>query len=147
MALYYSTINNKTIINSDYLGERLFNLLDKTFVIPKNYEYNVFDVSEEYIARPDLVSYDMYGDDKYCDIICKLNGISNPFELNVGMKLILPTSEHIRKFIIDEYNVETESTMSNTPAPKKKTDKRGVSDAIIGDKRFKIDSVSNIVIY
>lgn len=147
MALNYSIINNKTIIHSDYLGEDVYNLLDMTFKIPSNYNYNVFEVSEEYICRPDLISYDMYGDTKYADIICKLNGISNPFELNSGTKIILPDSEYIQKFIINEQDVEVEQTYMAVPTPKKKMDKRGANEAIVGDKRFKIDSVSKVVIY
>ena len=47
-------------------------------------------VEKYYIARPDLISLAVYGDDKYADIICKINGISNPFELNEGMYLYTP---------------------------------------------------------
>ena len=47
-------------------------------------------VEKYYIARPDLISLAVYGDDKYGDIICKINGISNPFELNEGMILYTP---------------------------------------------------------
>lgn len=47
-------------------------------------------VTKEYIARPDLVSFVIYGSDEYADVICKLNGISNPFELNEGDILICP---------------------------------------------------------
>lgn len=47
-------------------------------------------VEKYYTARPDLISLAVYGDDKYGDIICKINGISNPFELNEGMYLYTP---------------------------------------------------------
>lgn len=54
-------------------------------------------VDENYIARPDLISLAVYGDDKYGDIICKINGISNPFELNKDMIIYLPDIDVINK--------------------------------------------------
>ena len=99
--LDYSVLNLKTEMQSDYLGETVYNMLDYTFTIPYNYSYNIFEVTKEYIARPDLISLDAYGDTMYTDIICKLNGVSNPFELNEGMKLIIPTPEDITNFIVE----------------------------------------------
>lgn len=52
----------------------------------------IVEVEEYYVARPDLISLAVYGDDKYADILCKINGISNPFELNKGMYLFAPDS-------------------------------------------------------
>ena len=96
----YSTINFKEIIHSDYLNEDILDLMNYTFEIPESYTYNIFEVTKEYIARPDLISLDAYGDGMFTDIICKLNGVSNPFELNEGMKLIIPSPEDIMKFAI-----------------------------------------------
>ena len=56
-----------------------------------NYNKGSFVVVEqEYIARPDLISLAIYGDDKYADLLCKINGISNPFELNKNMIIYAP---------------------------------------------------------
>ena len=113
--------------------------------------YNIFEVTSDYIARPDLVSYNAYGDSTFTDIICKLNGISNPFELNVGMKLILPTPEDIQKFIIiPSIKDKDENWGPNTPSQAKtktKTSKRQANEAIVGDTRFKIDKANRIIIY
>ena len=138
----------KTNINSEYLGEEMINLLDKTFVIPSYYNYNIFEVTEKYIARPDLISYDAYGDEMYADVICKLNGVSNPFELNKGMKLILPSPEHIMNFIVrpSSDDIEADDKL-NKPIAKQKNEKRKPNEAIVGDRRFKIDRTSGIIIY
>jgi len=138
----------KSNINSEYLGEEMINLLDKTFVIPSYYNYNIFEVTEKYIARPDLISYDAYGDEMYADVICKLNGVSNPFELNKGMKLILPSPEHIMNFIVKPSSDDIESDERlNKPIAKQKNEKRKPNEAIVGDRRFKIDRTSGIIIY
>lgn len=149
--LLYSTLNNKGKMQCDYLGERIFNLLDKTFVLPKSgFDFNIFEVSKEYIARPDLIALDAYGDTMFTDIICKINGISNPFELNEGTRLILPSPDYILDFAVKPSQLETEDA-SKSPVPviktKSKTEKRKANEAVVGDSRFKIDSATGIIIY
>ena len=46
--LIYSTVNNKTKIYSEYLEDTIYNLLDKTFILPRNFDFNIFEVTEEY---------------------------------------------------------------------------------------------------
>lgn len=148
--LNYSTLNFKTPIYSDYLGEDLYNMLDYTFEIPNEYSYNVFNVTHEYIARPDLISYDAYGDTMFADIICKLNGISNPFELNEGMKLIVPSPDYIKAFIVEPSIKDKDDNWgpdSQKNKPKAKSSKRQANIAIVGDTRFKIDKSNGIIIY
>lgn len=148
--LDYSVLNLKTEMQSDYLGETIYNMLDYTFTIPYNYSYNIFEVTKEYIARPDLISLDAYGDTMYADIICKLNGISNPFELNEGMKLIIPSPEDITNFIVEpsiKDRDENWCSSSQGTRSKTKNSKRQANEAIIGDTRFKIDKKNGIIIY
>ena len=148
--LDYSVLNLKTEMQSDYLGETVYNMLDYTFTIPYNYSYNIFEVTKEYIARPDLISLDAYGDTMYTDIICKLNGVSNPFELNEGVKLIIPTPEDIANFIVEpSIKDKDENWYSNSRRVRSKTknSKRQANEAIIGDTRFKIDKKNGIIIY
>ena len=148
MPLEHTSLTFKDTFNSEYLGEEIINLLDKTFIIPEYYNYNIFDVTEEYIARPDLISYDAYGDSMYADVLCKLNGISNPFELNKGMRMIIPSPEYITHFIIKPSVNEMESDESNNvPVAKQKNEKRKPNEAVVGDSRFKIDRANGIIIY
>ena len=148
--MYQSTIlYNKTRIHSDFLEDDIWNLLDKTYNLPRKFDYNVFDVNEEkYIGRPDLISLDAYGDPIFADVICKINGISNPFELNVGMTLIIPSPSDVFSFPQQAPQDELEGkTNEEVPVPKKKNQKRQANQAIVGDKRFKIDASKGIVIY
>lgn len=154
--LEYTTLNFKNTIKSDYLQEEIYNLLDLTFLIPSRYNYNIFTVTKDYIARPDLISYDAYGDETFADIICKVNGVSNPFELNEGMKLIIPSPENILDFTrkVQKYPGEDLYNSTNDAAvtsmqnnAKTKRSKRQANEAIVGDKRFKIDAAAGIIIY
>ena len=147
--LLHTVLNNKEKINSEWLGQQIYNLCDSTFNIPETYQYDVVEITEKYIARPDLVSTDIYGDALYSDLLCKLNGISNPFELNEGMLLIIPSVDYIMEFMKQVQTYESESTLATAkkPTPKKKNEKRKANEAIVGDSRFKIDKNRGIVIY
>jgi hypothetical protein len=50
-------------------------------------------VTEDEICRIDLISLKHYSDDSYVDFILKYNGISNPFSINVGDVLLIPSNE------------------------------------------------------
>lgn len=155
MSLTYSTLNHKGIINSSYLQDNIYNLLDNTFTLPVNgFEFNVFVVTKDYIARPDLVSLDAYKDTRYADILCKINGISNPFELNEGMEMIIPSVNSLQEFYIDRSrNMNDSDDIEDVPVNeysnnnKNKNIKRKANEAIVGDSRFKIDAAGGIIIY
>lgn len=75
-------------------------LLSPTFnadMMPENIDPII--VNEHYVARPDLISLAVYGNDKYGDMICKLNGISNPFEMNEDDILLLPTIDYLTEYV------------------------------------------------
>lgn len=150
--LDYTIISTKSEIYSDYLKESLYNLLDRTFEFPINgFKYNVFEVSEKYVARPDLIAYDAYNNASLADLICKINGISNPFELNKGTLIILPRPEYIDSFYVQPKQDDLEGDPgegNNIPEPKSKSSqKRKANEAVTGDKRFRIDTSNGIIIY
>jgi hypothetical protein len=148
--IFHTVLNNKQIIHSDWLNDDIVNLNDPTFVIPKSYQYEIIEISEKYIARPDLLSLDIYGDSLYSDLLCKLNGISNPFELNKGMLMVIPSPDVISEFMkiptTQELDLSFDEDLSK-PILKNKKDKRKANEAIVGDTRFKIDKTRGIVIY
>lgn len=149
--IFHTVINNKKEIYSDWLQDYVINLGDKTFRIPDTYQYEILEVTEKYIARPDLLSLDVYGDTLYSDLLCKLNGISNPFELNKGTLMIIPSPDHIMEFMYrpstEEIDTNLNDAVSNKPVAKKKNEKRKPNEAILGDSRFKIDKTRGVVIY
>lgn len=154
--MYFSKVlAQKNEFYSEYLGENIINLLDRSFDIPSNYSAHLYKVEEEYEGRPDLLSFDIFGDERYADIICKLNGISNPYELAAGQYLLIPSLAATEGFYISPANEwreptvpqDSEVTKRLIPILKKKTDKRKPNEAIVGDKRFNIDPISKIVIY
>ena len=151
MSLFHNVLHNKEHIYSKWLQSDILCLSDSTFVIPDEYQYEIMQVTEEYVARPDLLSRKIYGSNEYSDVICKLNGISNPFELNTGMLLIMPSPDCIMQFVKspkrDESDSNENSSNNSKPKPKKKNEPRKANEALISDVRFKIDKVNNVVIY
>ena len=143
--IFSRTLHNKTTVFSEYLNEEIVDLLGNTFQIPPEYNYEVVQVDPGYEARPDLVSYEIYDDDFYSDILLKLNGPSNPFELNDNY-IIVPTMDYVDEF----HQIPSklwDSQKTYKPKPKARNAKRKPNEAIVGDKRFNIDSNSKIVIY
>lgn len=55
-------------------------------------------VTEETAMRADLISNYFYQDSSYLDLLLKYNGYSNPFSLNTGDVLTIPSAEMLGKF-------------------------------------------------
>ena len=154
--LNYDLLANKP--NMDINNELGIDLLYKTlnYVDDGSERGQFLNVNEYYVARPDLISLAVYGDDKYADIICKLNGISNPFELNENTVLFIPTFEYMN-FIIDKtgHNKHTNkiedsdviSSSNKIGAQKEKNEKRSPSQQLVGDTNYIIDKSLGVVFY
>lgn len=149
--IFHTVLNNKKRIKSHWLQEDIINLGDPSFVIPDTYQYEILEVTDKYIARPDLLSFDIYGDVLFSDLLCKLNGISNPFELNKGTLMIIPSPDCIMEFMhepdVNEIDVDADSNDNHKPISKQKNEKRKANESVLGDARFKIDKSRGIIIY
>lgn len=151
--MYHTTVvGSKPSIYSDVIDEKIVNLCSQTFVIPQDVEYQLFITTKDYIGRPDLVSQFLYNTTSYTDVICKINGISNPFELNEDQILVCPTGADIGKFYLqpeadNEDDINNPLTASVTPQAKQVSDKRTANDSVVNDKRFDIDKENRVVVY
>ena len=136
----------KTYIKSKLLKENIVDLSQQTFVMPEWFTYNIIEVSKDQVARPDLVSMNVYNTDIYGDVICKINNISNPFEINEGDRLIIPTIDTLDSFYTNDPYID-EDNPTQRPVKKNKKDKRKANESVVGDVRFKIDSSNKVIIY
>ena len=150
----YPIMSSKNTISLPDKSEEMYNLLYMSYKLPKDFKYQIIKVSHEYIARPDLLSKHFYGTVDNADIICKLNGISNPFELNENMYLIIPEASDLQFF----YNTDslagelsTDDSLKDDTGTlnmqKKKNEPRKANEQIVGDGNFRIDKNNKIVIY
>lgn len=152
----YPVISNKTtnIIEGRYGDEAFNDLFEPTFTIPNNYSYQAYVVTDELVARPDLMSLKIYGTPNYADVICKLNGVSNPFELNSGTVIIAPDVSYLPLFYksplseaSSEKAVTKEGIKATKSLQKKKNEIRQANTSVVGDSNYKIDKDNKIIIY
>lgn len=123
--LDYTILSKKptiTLYNSD--GDKITckDLLAESFNKEIQTQGKLVVVNKYYTARPDLISLAVYGDDKYADIICKVNGISNPFELNENMTLFIPSINYLSNYNINKLPEKSE-LLKDIPNNRKNKDK------------------------
>ena len=152
--LNYRLINTKPLIT---VNNRTYqDLLSKTINDERGWNANVVIVNKYYVARPDLISLAMYGDDRYADIICKINGISNPFELNEDDVLAIPNIEFLENCItknivpteiIKDPKNDNIRKIDENNMQKRKNEDRSPNNQLYGDSNYVIDKSLGIVFY
>lgn len=152
--LDYKLINYKPTIQVG--GQQYIDLMSKVFNDTSAMSLNPIIVNKYYVARPDLISLMAYGDDKYADIICKINGVSNPFELNEDMIIMLPNIEFFHNCIVTSPKLSDVIKDPTSDAiqqrrdrnmQKKKNERRSPNEQTYGDSNFVIDKSLGIVFY
>lgn len=117
----------------------------------KDYVWHEVDDIEE--MRMDLISVSYYGNPNYVDILCKYNGISNPFSLERGQFIRIPNSPD--DFFVNKDDIIDKGTIKAAPnlVPKNKKDQsrldylRKLGTSLIqpnlnlpGDKNVKVEN-------
>jgi hypothetical protein len=150
--LNYKILDYKTQITRN--GETYYDLMSKSFNYTNNIEGAFLIVNKYYVARPDLISLALYGSDEYADVICKINGISNPFEINENDLIFYPNPEYLTecyKYYGDESSFieseEDELTKREKNYQKSINETRSPNEQIVGDKNFTIDKSLGLVFY
>lgn len=150
--LDYRLIDYKSTLTRN--GNTYIDLMSKVWQnkVPKNGQ--IIIVNEYYVARPDLISLAVYGSDEYADIICKLNGFSNPFELNENDIIFCPTIEFMREACKyaegPSEMLKTDKDEISAPAKtfqKRYDSKRSPNEQLIGDQNYVIDKSLGLIFY
>lgn len=145
--LINSLLTQKKTRFSQKYKEDMIDLCAQTFYLPQDFNYKVLFVNRLYTARPDLLSYHLYGDERYGDLLCRINGISNPFELNENMLIIAPEYQDLEKFLcIDSFNNEI-SDQSRVLNKSTKNKSRTANEVTTNDTRFRVDQENRVIIY
>lgn len=152
--LDYDILNYKPLIKLD--GEQCYDLLAPVYNINTIYKPKVIIVNEYYVARPDLISFAMYGDDKYADILCKINGISNPFEMNEDDTMIIPNIEWLNECLernpapsklVEDDDLDTIQDADKNNYQKRKDELRSPNEQTLGESNYIIDKSIGVVFY
>ena len=99
--------------------------------------FNMFRISADYVMRPDLISQAVYNNILYTEYILKYNGISNPFSLQEGDVILIPTLESAIK------NTKTQGTSKDDPAKKLRDSYKYIDPTKIPKKDQASDDFSN----
>jgi hypothetical protein len=92
-------------------GETIIDLAARTLKTLQIRMQGILKVNDGEQARPDLISVRAYGEDTYQDQICKMNGISNPYSLDLGDVLIIPNTVSFSR----EVQTEVEPVTGEVP--------------------------------
>ena len=148
----YKILNKKPIITNN--NERYIDLLANTFNGEANITGSFIVVNQYYVARPDLISLAVYGDDQFGDVICKVNGISNPFELNENDVIYIPSPDSLTSLTIRKDNpselISSNTELGNkdyTDNRKKISDRRSPNELVMGESNYVVDRSHGIVFY
>lgn len=150
--LNYRIINYKPKVTRN--GITFIDLMGKNFTPVEGVDGDFIIVNKYYVARPDLISLAVYQTDSYADIICKVNGISNPFEMNEDDILFLPHVDYMANCVkyapesSDFIESEDEEIKKISKSNKKRFDEiRGSNELIEGEDNFIIDKSMGLVFY
>ena len=155
MALDYNILKIKSdiLVNKDGYDVTYKDLLSKSLS-----DLNLLNnakliiVNKYYVARPDLISLAIYGTDQYADIICKVNGISNPFELNEGDAILVPYINNLNAILVKNPasllvdDNDTIGAVTNN-YQKMRNQLRTSNEQTIGEKNYYIDRTNNLIYY
>jgi hypothetical protein len=103
--LFLSSIEDSPEI--EMYGETIVDLTlklsnDRTKITAKDIR-KTYIISGDMVAKPTILSKFIYGREDSVDLMCHINGYSNPFSINAGDKLIVPDEESaIKMFMITD---------------------------------------------
>lgn len=153
--LDYKIIEYKKKIKRN--NKQYIDLLSKSFNGDLNAGGKLVIVNKYYVARPDLLSFALYGDDKYADAICKINGISNPFEMNEDDVLIVPDMEFLENYskvfdssgsdLISKDDDNDEILKLKNTMQKRPNEPRSSNEQLVGETNYVIDKSLGIILY
>lgn len=155
MPLDYKILNKKPIITRN--GVKFQDLAVQTIDPSVEISGSFLVVNKYYVARPDLIALAVYGDDRYADILCKVNGISNPFELNENDVIILPHVETLMDltnmspvesvFVDGKNNNELVTGFMDTELQRDVNSSRSPNEQTKGMTNIVIDEENGVILY
>ena len=155
MPLDYKILNKKPIITRN--GVKFQDLAVQTIDPSVEISGSFLVVNKYYVARPDLIALAVYGDDRYADILCKVNGISIPFELNENDVIILPHIETLMDltnmqpvesvFVDGKNNNELVTGFMDTELQRDVNSSRSPNEQTKGMTNIVVDDENGIILY
>jgi hypothetical protein len=90
--IVFKSLTSKPSVTGSYTQKILSKRTVSTPSKPLTTDFNWHVVEPDEEMRPDLISRMYYGTENFTDVLCKYNGISNPFSLERGQLIKVPIS-------------------------------------------------------
>ena len=91
-------LKNEMLRSGEYLIDFSTNNFEVNFLDPFLKIQKIFLIEDKHLCRPDMISYDGYGDTDHIDAVLKFNQICNPFSMNIGDLILIPTDASLTRF-------------------------------------------------
>jgi len=129
------------------LTQSIFDFRSNNYV-----SFNMFRISYSYLMRPDLISQAVYNNTLYTEYVLKYNGVSNPFSMEEGDLILIPSLDSAKKntkntsgSVIDGSDVDPSQRLRNsykyidpTKVPKRDGDIINFEDRNLSPNKNKI---------
>jgi hypothetical protein len=132
-------------------GTKIVDLFQRNFpnLIGTPFRFSLFEIDVESEFRPLQISMLNYNGNAYWDLILKFNGISNPFDIQIGDVLIIPDKDFLDNLLIevqedDEIEIDAEiiaSLIDDKRLPEdsiKRTQRKRPTERVRGDDGVQI---------
>lgn len=107
-------LKNEMLRSGEYLIDFSTNNFEVNFLDPFLKIQKIFLIEDKHLCRPDMISYDGYGDTDHIDAVLKFNQICNPFSMNIGDLILIPTDASLTRFY--KNNATPSKLINNTKA-------------------------------
>lgn len=91
-------LKEEMLKDGEYMIDFSENNFEVNYLDPYLRVQTVIIVKEEHLARPDLLSWDAYGNVEYIDAILKFNQITNPFSMDLYDLIVCPVPSILPRF-------------------------------------------------
>lgn len=91
-------LKNEMLRNGEYIMDFTDNNFKVNYKDPYLRIQKVILVEDKHLCRPDLLSFEAYGNTDYIDAILKFNQICNPFSIELYDIIVVPTSDSLVRF-------------------------------------------------
>lgn len=117
--MFTNTIDNKEIY-TDQNGNQVVDLTKSIFgnQVSKGVVYSVYKVPQRMEMRIDLISDAAYGSSEYAEMVMKYSDISNPFAIEEGDLVVMPSLQTVYNDIATDI-LENNNIVNNTDLVKK----------------------------
>ena len=91
-------LKDQMLRNNEYMIDFTENNFEVNYLDTYLKIQTIFLIEDRHICRPDMLSWEAYGNTEYIDAILKFNQICNPFSMDLYDIIVAPTPDSLKRF-------------------------------------------------